>query len=260
MRKIKKISAKITPAIFFISILLVWEITSRAAVVPPFILPSPSAIVITLFTTLDQMYYHILITLYEATLGFLIAIILSIVIAIAMDSFSLVRRTLYPLIITSQTIPIITLAPLFVIWFGYGYLPKIIIVVLVCFFPVTLSLLQGLASADKELLDLLRSMGAKKIQIYKIVKFPSAMSGFFSGIKISATYAIMGAIIGEWVGGKNGLGVYMLRARHSFSTDKVFATIIVITLLSIGALKLITIIERKAMPWTVFDKNNYLKE
>ncbi len=258
MKKIKIIVLRISPVIFFITILLIWEAVARSAFVPPFILPSPTVIVATLFTTLDQMYYHILITLYEASVGFVVAIILSILFAIGMDSFPLARRTLYPLIITSQTIPIITIAPLFVIWFGYGYLPKIIIVVLVCFFPATLSLLQGLASTDKELLDLLKSMGANKIQIYKIVKFPSAMSGFFSGIKISATYAIMGAVIGEWVGGKNGLGVYMLRARHSFSTDRVFATIIIITLLSIGALKLINIIERKSMPWTVYN-NNYLK-
>jgi ABC-type nitrate/sulfonate/bicarbonate transport system permease component len=124
-----------------------------------------------------------------------------------------------------------------------------VVVVLVCFFPITISLLEGLASVDQELLDLLRAMGANKIQIYRIVKLPSVLPNFFSGLKIAGTYSVMGAIIGEWVGGKKGLGVYMLRVRHSFATDKVFATIIVITLLSIIMLKGIHRIEKKSMPW-----------
>ncbi|MBM3714000.1 MAG: ABC transporter permease [Actinobacteria bacterium] len=206
------------------------------------------------------MQSHILITLYETLVGFTISIFLSVAISIIMDALISVRRTLYPLLVISQTIPIIILAPLFIIWFGYGYLPKIIIVILICFFPITISLLQGLVTVDKDFIDLMRSMGAGKYQIYRLVKIPSAMPNFFAGLKIAATYSIMGATIGEWVGGKHGLGVYMIRAKQSFATDKVFASIIIITALSILFLKIIEFVEKKFMPWLKISEGIYIEE
>lgn len=238
------------PIIFFAAVLLLWEALSRSGVFPPFILPSPSNIIISLVTDLGTMLFDILVTLYEAFTGFIIAIILSFIMAILMDSIKGFKKTVYPLLIISQTIPIIIVAPLFIIWFGYGYTPKLVIVVLICFFPVTISLLQSLSGVDRELIDLLRSMGSSRLQIYRYVKLPASMTGFFSGLKIAATYSIMGATIGEWVGGKDGLGVYMIRAKQSFETDRVFAVILIITVLSIMLLKLIGFIEKKSMPWT----------
>jgi len=246
--------------IFFIVLLLIWETISRFEVFPPFILPSPSSILVSLVTNFTSMQYDILITLYEAAVGFIIAIILSVAIAIAMDSIIGFKKTIYPVLIISQTVPIIIIAPLFIIWFGYGYAPKIIIVTLICFFPITISLLQGLIAVDKELVDLLRSMGSNKLQIYKFVKIPSAMPSFFSGLKIAATYSIMGATIGEWVGGKNGLGVYMIRAKQAFETDRVFAAIIIIVILSILLLKLIEFVERKNMPWLKISNEYYIEQ
>jgi ABC-type nitrate/sulfonate/bicarbonate transport system permease component len=247
------------PAVFFIILLAVWEAVSRLNAIPAFILPAPSMVAVTLFTEFGVMLRHILITLYETFTGFFISVILSIIIAVLMDSIPAIRKTLYPLLVISQTIPIIILAPLFIIWFGYGYLPKIIIVILICFFPIAVSLLQGLASADKELISLLKSMGASKFEIYRFVKVPSALPGFFSGLKIAAAYSIMGATIGEWVGGKNGLGVYMIRAKQSFNTDRVFAAIIVITALSIIFLKIIEYCERKSMPWQKIHEEDYIE-
>jgi len=245
----KNMKNKSYPVIFFVVLLSIWEAISRFEVFPPFILPSPSSILVSLVTNFTSMQYDILITLYEALTGFIIAIILSVLIAVAMDSIIGFKKTIYPVLIISQTIPIIIIAPLFIIWFGYGYAPKIIIVTLICFFPITISLLQGLVAVDKEQIDLLKSMGAGKFQIYKFVKIPSAMPGFFSGLKIAATYSIMGATIGEWVGGKSGLGVYMIRAKQAFETDRVFAAIIVIVVLSILLLKVIEFSEKKNMPW-----------
>ncbi|MFC2145515.1 ABC transporter permease [Actinomycetota bacterium] len=256
----KNIKYKYYPIIFFVVLLLIWETISRFEVFPPFILPSPSSIVVSLVTNFTSMQYDILITLYEALTGFIIAIILSVVIAVAMDSIIGFKKTIYPVIIISQTIPIIIIAPLFIIWFGYGYAPKIIIVTLICFFPITISLLQSLIAVDKELVDLLRSMGSSKLQIYKFVKIPSAMPGFFSGLKIAATYSIMGATIGEWVGGKSGLGVYMIRAKQAFETDRVFAAIIIIVILSILLLKLIEFVEKKNMPWLKISNEDYIEE
>jgi len=142
----------------------------------------------------------------------------------------------------------------------YGYTPKVVIVTLICFFPITISLLQGLATVDKELIDLLRSMGSNKLQIYKFVKIPSAMPGFYSGLKIAATYSIMGATIGEWVGGKSGLGVYMIRAKQSFETDRVFAAIIIIVILSILLLRTIEFAEKKNMPWLKISDEYYIEQ
>ena len=235
------------------AVLIIWETLSRAGVFPPFILPSPSSIIVSLAINFRSMQYDIFITLYEALAGFIIAIVLSFIMAIMMDSIAGFKKTIYPILIISQTIPIIIIAPLFIIWFGYGYSPKLVIVTLICFFPVTISFLQSLSSVDRELIDLLRSMNSSKLQIYKYVKIPSSLAGFFSGLKIAATYSIMGATIGEWVGGKNGLGVYMIRAKQSFAIDRVFAAIIVITALSIMLLKLIEFIEKKVMPWSGAD-------
>jgi len=255
-----RISSRFYPIIFFAAIVAAWEIFSRTGVFPPFILPAPSRIIISLATGFSSMQFDILVTLYEAFAGFFIAIALSFMIAVLMDSIAGFRKTVYPVLIISQTIPIIILAPLFIIWFGYGYTPKLVIVILICFFPVTISLLHSLSSVDRELIDLMRSMGSSRLQIYRYVKLPASMTGFFSGLKIAATYSIMGATIGEWVGGKDGLGVYMIRAKQSFATDRVFAAILVITVLSILLLKLIELIERKSMPWAVIKDEEYTDE
>lgn len=247
----KNINSKYYPVFLFLAILTLWEMLSRLEVFPSFILPSPSSIILSLFTDFKSMQLDILVTLYEAFVGFIIAIVLSFVIAVLMDALRAFKKTVYPLLIISQTIPIIIVAPLFIIWFGYGYTPKLIIVILICFFPITISLMQSLSGVDNELIDLLRSMGSSKIQIYRYVKLPASMPGFFSGLKIAATYSIMGATIGEWVGGKDGLGVYMIRAKQSFATDRVFAAILVITILSILLLRFIEVIEKRAVPWKI---------
>jgi len=256
----KNIKNRLYPIIFFIAIIFVWEGISRLDILPPYVLPAPSSIVVSLVVNFTSMSNDIVITLLEALIGFTIAIVLSVIMAIFMDSVISIKKTIYPVLIISQTIPIIILAPLFIIWFGYGYTPKVVIVILICFFPITISTLQGLAIVDKELIDLLRSMGAGKFQVYKFVKIPSATPNFFAGLKIAATYSIMGATIGEWVGGKDGLGVYMIRAKQSFATDRVFAAIIIIVILSILLLKIIEFTENKYMPWLKIPKETYIKE
>jgi ABC-type nitrate/sulfonate/bicarbonate transport system permease component len=153
------------------------------------------------------------------------------------------------MIVMSQTVPIIVIAPLMAMWFGFGILPKIFVVVLVCFFPVTISLIEGLQGVDQELIDLMRTMGASRLQIFMKIKIPFTMPNFFSGLKIAATYSIMGAVIGEWLGGEAGLGVFMLRARHAFALDKVFASIIVIVFLSVTLFYIIAALQRLTMPW-----------
>lgn len=240
---------KLIPLGFSIFIIFFWEIIVRILQVPKWILPAPSVILKSLASNLPFMYDHTLTTLMEAALGFIVAIAISFIIAFAMDSIPLVKKSVYPILIISQTIPIISIAPLFIIWFGYGILPKIIVVQLVCFFPIVISLLGGLASVDEDQVNLLKSMGASKLELFKMVKLPASMPSFFSGLKISASYSIMGAIIGEWLGAEKGLGIFMTLAQKSFQTEKVFAAILIITALSLGIFALVSIMEKIIIPW-----------
>ena len=249
MKKLENIENKLIPLAFISMLILIWQLTVDNGVIPRFILPSPLDVIITTAQILGDIKKHIFITVYEAMIGFTIAIVLSLILSILMDSFAIIKKAIYPLLIISQTVPIVALAPLFVIWFGFGLLPKIIVVILVCFFPIVISLLDGLQSADQDILNLLRSMGASNMKIFTLVKFPNSMMSFFSGLRIAATYSIMGAVIGEWLGGESGLGVYMMRVKHSYAMNKVFAVILIIVVLSITLFKIIDLIQYVSMPW-----------
>lgn len=253
MRKWKSTGERFLPAGLGVFCLFFWEMTGQLSMVPAYLLPPPSSIFAAMVQNADLLWQHARVTLLQAAIGFLIAMFLGGLLALWLDYSPLARKTLYPYLITSQTVPIIVLAPLFAMWFGFGILPKVLIVVLVCFFPITISLMEGLATVDQELMDLMNAMNASVWQQYKWVKLPAAMPSLFSGLKISGTYSIMGAVIGEWVGGRMGLGVYMMRVRQSFATDQVFAVIAVIVMLSILVLKVIQLAEKKAMPWLHHD-------
>jgi ABC-type nitrate/sulfonate/bicarbonate transport system permease component len=146
-------------------------------------------------------------------------------------------------------VQILAIAPLLIIWFGFGLLPKVLIVVLVCFFPLAVNTADGLASADPDLVALLRSMGARRDQVWRIVRLPSALPSFFSGLRVAVTYSVVGATIGEWVGGSAGLGLYMLRSKNALATDQVFVAIVITSAISIGLFVLVYLIERAVLPW-----------
>ena len=179
--------------------------------------------------------------------------------AVVMDRFNIVRRMIYPLIVISQTIPTIAIAPLLVIWLGYKMLPKIILIVLVVFFPIAVSLLDGFSSADPDTIRLMQSMGARKMQIFRYVKLPNSLGQFFSSLKISVSYAVVSAVVSEWIGGTEGLGCYMTRVRKSFSSDKMFAVIILISVISLLLIWLTNVLQRVCMPWDKINKNRSKK-
>jgi len=222
--------------------------------VKAYILPKPSSVVQRLIEDRELLWMHTQTTLYEAGVGFAIAVGLAIVLAVIMSKVPVLKAILYPLLVISQTVPIVALAPILVIWFGFGLLPKILVVVLVCFFPVVVSLTEGLGVVDQEMVYLMKSMNAKRYQIFLRVEVPSVLPAFFSGLKISATYAIMGAVIAEWLGAQSGLGIYMTRARKAFKTDALFADICIIVAVSILLFKTIDIIGRVCMPWQKGEK------
>ena len=229
--------------------LILWEGLVWIFKPSQWILPPPTVIFEALINNRNVILTNAWVTLYEALLGFGLAIIFSLLIAILMDYFSAIKKGIYPILVASQTIPIFAVAPLLFIWFGFGILPKIIIVALVDFFPIVINLTDGLNSADKGLIKLLKSMNASKWQIFKKVKFPSALPYFFSGLRIAATYSVMGAVIGEWIIASKGLGLYIKNTFNSFLTDQVFAGILVIIAISIMLYGIIVFLERITIPW-----------
>ncbi|MBP3892430.1 MAG: ABC transporter permease [Atopobiaceae bacterium] len=230
-------------------LLVVWELVVRMGFVPNFLLPSPTQVVSALVTDVQLLASHAGTTILEAVLGLAIGVAVGFVAAVLMDRFETIYLAFDPLITISQTIPTVAIAPLLVLWFGYGLAPKVILIVLTTFFPVAVSLVSGFRSVDPDMIDLMRTMGASDLQIFTQVKLPAALDQFFSGLRISATYAIVGAVISEWLGGFNGLGVYMTRVRKSFAYDRMFAVIILISLLSLLLMKLVDLLERVCMPW-----------
>ena len=235
--------------IFLLFFLAVWEVLTRLKEIEPWLLPSPLGIASALHGSFPLILFHARYTIAAALAGFLAAIIAAVLLALLMDLSPVIRHGLYPILIISQTVPIIFLAPLFFIWFGYGLLPKIAVTFLVCFFPVVIALADGLNGADQEMVNLLRVMGATPRQILWKVRWPMGLPGFFSGLKVAAAYSIMGAVIGEWIGAGQGLGVFMIRSTKSFKTDNVFAAIIVVAALSMIIFLAVEGAARVFMPW-----------
>lgn len=212
-------------------------------------LPSPMQVVKAFASEFEALMEHSLVTLSEAFIGLAFGILLGFSMAVLMDQFDGLYKAFYPLIILTQTIPTVAIAPLLVLWFGYEMTPKVILIVITTFFPIAVGLLNGFKSADKDSINLLRAMGAGRWQIFYHIKFPGALSDFFAGLRISASYAVVGAVISEWLGGFNGLGVYMTRVKKAFSFDKMFAVIFLISIISLLLMKGVDFLQKKCMPW-----------
>jgi ABC-type nitrate/sulfonate/bicarbonate transport system permease component len=212
-------------------------------------LPSPLRVISAFAGDFPLLMRHLGYTLFEAALGLSIAVAASFILAILMDANPFLKQSVSPVLLLTQTIPVIAIAPLLILWMGYGAAPKITLIFLTCFFPMTVGLLGAFAQADADAVRLLQSMGAGRRQLYQYIKIPAGMPAFFSGLRIASSYAVIGAVIAEWLGGDAGLGVYMTRVRKSYSFDKMFAVILVVAVLSLALMKLVTELEKLAMPW-----------
>ena len=237
------------PAIVVALFLAAWEIYARSSGVSPFVLPSPSRVLESLWLFRDQAFRHLVPTIVETLVGFSVSIVAAIAAAVLMDRLPIVRRAVAPLMIGSQTIPIVAIAPLVIGWFGFGLAPKILVVVLVTFFPITVALLDGFASTSAEATDLMRSLGASAGQTFRKLRWPSALPALFTGLRISATYAVIAAVIAEYVGATEGLGIWMVLSQRSFRTDLVFGAILLTAVLSIALFALVIAVERAVIPW-----------
>ncbi len=253
-KKLQSITSKLPAIIALCAIIFVWYLICALELVPSYMLPSPVDVVKALITDMPMILTHAKFTLQEAFYGLCIGVVLAFICATLMDRFLMVNRAFYPLMVITQTIPTIAIAPILVLWLGFGMAPKITLVVITTFFPITVGLLDGYKSVDKDSIDLMRAMGATRMQIFGHVKFPSALSQFFSGLKISASYAVVGAVVSEWLGGFNGLGVYMTRVKKAYAFDKMFAVIIFIVIISLLLMLAVRIIRNISMPWIRVEK------
>ncbi len=241
-KRLQSITNKAAPVISVVTVVLLWLLLSEGEIVPAYMLPSPTDVVKVFFTDTEILLSHAAVTVQEALYGLLLGTAIGFVIAVVMDRFEFLYKAFYPLLVISQTIPTIAVAPLLVLWMGFSMAPKITLVVLTTFFPVSVSLLDGFKSADRDEINLIRSMGGSRFQIFRHVKLPSAAEQFFSGLKVSASYSVVGAVISEWLGGFEGLGVYMTRVKKAYAFDKMFAVIILISALSLLLMALITVL------------------
>ncbi len=239
----------VPPVLLVLALVALWEAYVRLAGLDPVTLPAPSRVLTALWDFRAAAASHLVPTLVETIVGVAVSVALAIAAAIALDRWTPVRRAVEPLLVASQTIPIVAIAPLFVIWFGFGLLPKVVIVVLVTFFPVTVVLLDGFGRVDPAAMDLMRSMGATSSQAFRRLRWPATLPYLFTGLRISVVYAVIGAIFGEYVGATSGLGIWMQLSQNSFRTDLVFAAMLLTAIVSLLLFALVGVIERIVVPW-----------
>lgn len=239
----------IAPALFLVAAACLWELGVRLFDVPDYILPSPSRVLLTFFTHLSFLWGHTLVTFLEILVGLALGASGGFFLAVAISYSPVVERTLYPLMIASQMIPVFAVAPLLIVWLGYGLWPKVTVAALISFFPVVVSVAGGLRSVSEEALDLFHSLGGGEWQIFTKLRLPSSLPSLFSGLKIAATLSVVGATIGEWVGASRGLGYLMLQSNALLRVDMVFAAILALTLVGLLLFGALGIIERRLLRW-----------
>ncbi|MGZ8596328.1 MAG: ABC transporter permease [Actinomycetota bacterium] len=237
-------------ALFTIALILLWEAIVRGFDVPEYLFPAPSQVAIALRDDWSTILAPAMwVSLREVLIGFAIAAVAGVGLAIVLHMFGPLRRAVYPLLIGSQTIPIVVLAPILVIVLGYGIMPKLVIVALICFFPIVVNGLDGLRSVDDDFIHMMKTLDANRWAIFKRIEFPGALPAIFSGMRIAATFAAIGAVFGEWAGASAGLGYVMLQATPNLQTARIFAAILILTLIALALFALVSLLERTFVPW-----------
>jgi putative hydroxymethylpyrimidine transport system permease protein len=233
---------------------LAWQGVASLESVDDLLVASPVETAEALYDEFGLLSDNALVTLVEVLLGLAVAVPLGVLLAVGMHLVQPLRDAAYPLLVASQAIPIVVLAPIFVLAFGFGIGPKVAIVTLICFLPVTVNLLDGLRSVPPELLKLMRSLGASRLRSLRSVELPAALPYLFSGLKIAATVSVIGAVFGEWAGADEGLGRIVLLANNQLETPRVYAGTVLLTLMAVGLFLAVVAAERIACPWTRKDK------
>jgi ABC-type nitrate/sulfonate/bicarbonate transport system permease component len=251
MRLVARSIGHAGPAILSVAgVILAWEAYVHLSGISPTALPAPSRIVSQGFQQKEALSGHTLATLHATAFGFACSLTAAFFLSILIDFFPALRRALFPVLIITQTLPLVAIAPLIVLWFGFGLTPKIVLVALVTFFPMLVALTQGYQSTDRDIEALLASMGASRARIFSMARLPSALPYFFAGLRISITYAVVAAIFAEYAGAVSGLGIYILNAKNNFRPDLVLAAVFISATLTLFLFGTTVLIQRAVMPWT----------
>ncbi len=253
----RRVLSWLPPVVAFALLIGAWQVWVQVRGVEPWLVPSPGRIAREAVRLAPHLGGPVRTTLVEATWGLVLGALLGVVLALAIARFRLARQVLYPIVAISQTIPMIVLAPLLVVWFGFGIAPKIVLVTLIVLFPVLVATVGGLDGADPDLVELVRSTGAGERQILRTVRLPAARPAFFGGLRIAATYAIGGAVVAEYLGGSTrdtGLGKLIQRSQASYDVDRIFVAVAVVGILTALLFAAIDQLARVAVPWEHVDR------
>ncbi|ANN19990.1 ABC transporter permease [Amycolatopsis orientalis] len=238
------------PVVLLVVLVLLWQLaTATTGFIEPYLVPSPAATLDVLLGQWPYLWQHTWVTTYETVLGFVLAALVGVLTAVTLVSSPTVERTVYPILLFAQVIPKIAIAPLFVVWLGFGLEPKILVAVLIAFFPVVISMVTGLKSVDPEMLQLASVMGGGPLKTFWKIRFPASLPHLFSGLKVAVTLAVTGAVVGEFVGANEGLGYLILQANGNLDTPMLFAALIVMAGVGVVLFVLLEIVERLVLPW-----------
>ncbi len=250
-----RLSRWLPPALIVIALIAAWQVAAKVGAlssalrIEDFLVPAPSDIASALWSDRSLLAGQGWVTLREVVLGFGVALVLGLAFAVALHLSGVLRRAIYPLLVASQTVPIIVIAPILVVWFGYGIGPKLAIIALICFFPITVNTLDGLGAVDPDLVKMMRTLDAGRWQILRRVEAPAALPYAFSGAKIAVAVAVIGAVFGEWAGSDSGLGHLMLTASAQLLTARLFAAVVVLSAVAIALFALLSALERRVVTW-----------
>ena len=246
---VRKVAAWAKPVVFLLALVVLWDIAIRLFRIPPYLIPTPLDVIRTLASDWRELLSQAVPTTTATLLGFAASAVFGIPIAMLIVSSKTVEDYVYPLLVFSQSIPKIAIAPLFVVWFGFGLLPKVISAFLLGFFPVVVSAVQGFKSVEPDMLDLARSMEASRWQMFRMVSLPHAMPAIFAGLKVSITLTVVGAVVGEFVGANSGIGFVLQRSIGNFELPTMFAALVVLATIGVVLFWLVDLAERLMLPW-----------
>jgi NitT/TauT family transport system permease protein len=250
VRPARRTASFVLPALTLGAFVTLWEAAVRLVGLPVWILPSPMSIAQATYAWAPRLPLHIGVTLYETLAGFALATLAGVLLSSLVIHSPFLQGTLYPILLGLQSVPKVAIAPLLLIWLGYGEVPKIVVVFLVCFFPIVVSMVTGLSAVPSELMDLMRSLSPSRYQVFVKIRFPTAIPYLFVGLKVAVTLAVIGAVIGEFVSSERGLGYIILAATSQLNTSLGFGALVLLTLMSIGLYYGVDALERVLSPWT----------
>lgn len=226
-----------------------WEIGVALADVPEYVMPRPSEVAVEFFDNVGYYGEHLWATSVATVAGLALGVLVAVLLALAMSYIPVFEYSIYPIIVTSQAVPKVALAPLFIIWFGFGVSSKILMAFLICFFPLVIDTLAGLKSVNRDYIRMVRSMGASEWDVARRIKIPSALPHFFAGLKVASAFAMVGAVVGEFTGASEGLGYVIVQSQSTLNVEGVFASVVLLSIVGIVLFYGVALLERLVIPW-----------